>query len=203
MSDVLREQFKTNRKAETSGIIINTCGWVKGDGYDHLKHIAQAFEVDLIIVLDEDRLYSYLNEDMPSFVKVVWLPRSIGVIERSQPFRIAARSKRVHSYFYGPRNDLEPFTFDLKFSQLDGRLFRIEKQHVFHKVTKSQPKDLMNRLLGLSLAKNEDDLVSTNVAGFICVTKVDKVAEKVTVLSPQPEPLPDGLFVISDIQFIN
>ena len=109
----------------------------------------------------------------------------------------------MHSYFYGPRNDLEPFTFDLKFSQLDGRLFRIEKQHVFHKVTKSQPKDLMNRLLGLSLAKNEDDLVSTNVAGFICVTKVDKVAEKVTVLSPQPEPLPDGLFVISDIQFIN
>ena len=95
MSDVLREQFKTNRNAETSGIIINTCGWVKGDGYDHLKHIAQAFEVDLIIVLDEDRLYSYLNEDMPSFVKVVWLPRSIGVIERSQPFRIAARSGSV------------------------------------------------------------------------------------------------------------
>ena len=51
--------MKNNRKAESSGVIINTCGWIKGLGYDVIKHAAQAFEVDMIIVLDEDRLYRY------------------------------------------------------------------------------------------------------------------------------------------------
>ena len=78
MAEAIRQQFKINRKAEISGIIINTCGWVKGDGYDHLRHIAQAFEVDSIIALDDERLYNDFLRDMPSFVKVTWLPKSIG-----------------------------------------------------------------------------------------------------------------------------
>ena len=24
-----------------SGVVINTCGWVQAEGYDHIKHIAQ------------------------------------------------------------------------------------------------------------------------------------------------------------------
>ncbi len=31
--------------AKASGVIINTCGWIKGEGYEVLIHIAQAFEV--------------------------------------------------------------------------------------------------------------------------------------------------------------
>ena len=31
--------------ASTSGVIINTCGWIKGAGYKVLTHAAQAFEV--------------------------------------------------------------------------------------------------------------------------------------------------------------
>ena len=56
-ADTIKSQMKNNRKAESSGVIINTCGWIKGLGYDVIKHAAQAFEVDMIIVLDEDRLY--------------------------------------------------------------------------------------------------------------------------------------------------
>lgn len=65
--------------ANASGIIINTCGWVKNDGYKHLMHAAQAFEVDVILVLDQERLYNELVRDMPNFVKVVLLPKSGGV----------------------------------------------------------------------------------------------------------------------------
>lgn len=65
--------------ANSSGVVINTCGWVKGDGYKHLTHIAQAFEVDIIIVLDQERLYNELVRDMPTFVKVVFLPKNGGV----------------------------------------------------------------------------------------------------------------------------
>lgn len=65
--------------ANVSGVIINTCGWVKQSGYRSLTHIAQAFEVDVIVVLDQERLYNELVRDMPPFVRVVFLPKSGGV----------------------------------------------------------------------------------------------------------------------------
>lgn len=62
-----------------SGVIINTCGWIKAEGYKHILHAATAFEVDVILVLDQERLYNELVRDMPTFVKVVFLPKSGGV----------------------------------------------------------------------------------------------------------------------------
>ena len=44
-----------------------------------MTHIALAFEVDVILVLDEERLYNELVRDMPGFVKVVLLPKRRGV----------------------------------------------------------------------------------------------------------------------------
>lgn len=61
-----------------SGVVINTCGWVKDEGYKSLTHVAQAFEVDVIIVLDQERLYNELKNDIP-FIKIVFLPKSGGV----------------------------------------------------------------------------------------------------------------------------
>ncbi len=45
-----------------------------------LIHAAKAFEVDLIIVLDQERLYNELTRDLPGFVRVVFQPKSGGVI---------------------------------------------------------------------------------------------------------------------------
>lgn len=44
-----------------------------------LIHAAKAFEVDLIIVLDQERLYNELVRDLPDTVKVVFQPKSGGV----------------------------------------------------------------------------------------------------------------------------
>jgi len=52
---------------------------VKGEGYKLLIHAAKAFEVDTIIVLDQERLYNELVRDLPDFVKVVFQPKSGGV----------------------------------------------------------------------------------------------------------------------------
>jgi len=64
---------------KSSGAIINTSGWVKGDGYKSITHVAQAFEADVVLVLDQERLYNELSRDLPSFVKVVFLAKSGGV----------------------------------------------------------------------------------------------------------------------------
>lgn len=52
---------------------------MKGEGYKLLIHAAKAFEVDTIIVLDQERLYNELVRDLPDFVKVVFQPKSGGV----------------------------------------------------------------------------------------------------------------------------
>jgi polyribonucleotide 5'-hydroxyl-kinase len=72
MAQMVRTRLRTNRKAESSGIIINTCGWVRGQGYHLIKEIGQHFEVDVLVVMDEERLYKALVEDMPKFVKVLF-----------------------------------------------------------------------------------------------------------------------------------
>ena len=41
-------------------------------GYEQLKHVAEAFEVDVIIVLDQEKLKVDLVRDMPNKT-VVWL----------------------------------------------------------------------------------------------------------------------------------
>ena len=41
LADVVRERMKASRKTDISGVVINTCGWVQGGGYDQIKHIAQ------------------------------------------------------------------------------------------------------------------------------------------------------------------
>jgi len=211
MTESIRDQFKVNRKAEASGVIINTCGWIKGQGYDHLKHIAQSFEVDLIVVLEEEKLYDNLVADMPSFVKVTWLPKSTGVVYRDHPTRINAREKRVHDYFYGYRKDLQPFTVEVKFSDIKDKMFKIgpcqiasSQSEGVYKIMDVHPSEsnvLKNHLLGLSYANSKDELINGNIAGFICITNVDSNKKILTILSPQPELPPDCLFIVSDIQY--
>jgi polyribonucleotide 5'-hydroxyl-kinase len=64
---------------------------------------------------------------------------------------------------------------------------------------------LLHRLLAVSFAADEsqEDVVRTNVAGFVCVTDVDMEKGRMTVLSPQQGPLPKTLLLLSDIQFMD
>ena len=38
--------------AGKSGLIVNTCGWIEGQGYDLILHAAQTFQVDVVLVCD-------------------------------------------------------------------------------------------------------------------------------------------------------
>ena len=65
------------------------------------------------------------------------------------------------------------------------------------------PRDLLNHLVAVSFATSEKDLIMTNVAGYICVTDINVAEQKLTVLAPQPRPLPNALLLLSDIQFVD
>ena len=94
-------RLATDARADASGLVINTCGWIDGPGLDVLKHIAAAFHVDVVLVLAHDRLYQDLKAAVPS-AAVANLPRSGGVTNRDPAYRRRARHKRIHEYFYGP-----------------------------------------------------------------------------------------------------
>ena len=51
MADVVRERTSASRKAEIGGVVINTCGWVRGEGYNQIKHIAQVSTRSFLTIL--------------------------------------------------------------------------------------------------------------------------------------------------------
>ncbi|KAE8743038.1 hypothetical protein FOCC_FOCC011361 [Frankliniella occidentalis] len=217
LAECIKERTQANRKANVSGVIINTCGWVKQSGYKSLTHIAQTFEVDVILVLDQERLYNELVRDMPPFVRVAFIPKNGGVVERSQNVRSEARDARVREYFYGVRSPLYPHSFDVRFS--DVKIYKIGAPSLPDscmplgmkaddnktKLVQVQPgNNILNHILAVSFANSlEEEVITSNVAGFICVTKVDSERQMLTVLSPQPRPLPQTLLLLSEIQYMD
>lgn len=79
LADITLARMKDDKKAMVSGIVINTCGWVKGQGYLHILHAVKAFKVGIVAVLDQERLYNELLRDVASPAKVLFLPKSGGV----------------------------------------------------------------------------------------------------------------------------
>jgi len=219
LADVVRERLEANHKAEVSGVVINTCGWIRGEGYNQIKHIAKAFEVDAIIVLDHERVYNDLVKDMPKFVKVVLQQKSGGVVSRSREQRTESRENRIKQYFYGPHNNLFPHSFEVSFAEIKGKLYKIGAPElpdsciplgvsIADNRTKlvainPNPRDLLNRVLSVSYTSAPEDVIITNVAGFVVVTEIRMEEQKLTVLSPQPRPLPDTLLLLSEIQYVD
>ena len=62
-----------------SGMVINTCGWVDGVGYQLLRHAIDVFEADVVLVLDQERLFNDLRQELPSHISLAKLPKSGGV----------------------------------------------------------------------------------------------------------------------------
>ncbi|XP_014774939.1 polyribonucleotide 5'-hydroxyl-kinase Clp1 [Octopus bimaculoides] len=216
LASVIQLKCEANKKTNLSGVIINTSGWVRGGGYQSLVHTAGAFEVDIIAVLDQERLYNELVRDMPDFVKVILLPKSGGVVERNAHSRTESRDSKIREYFYGIRNTYFPHSFEVKFT--DVKIYKIGGPHLPDsclplgmksqdsktKLVPVQPGvNLMHHVLSMSAATTLEKLVEVNVLGFVVVTSVDAERQVFTVLAPAPRPLPKTYLLQMDIQFLD
>lgn len=71
-----------------SGTIVNTSGWVTGYGYQSTLQAVNHFNIDIVLVLDQERLYSELVRDLKNKpVKVLLIPKSGGVVSRTKEYR--------------------------------------------------------------------------------------------------------------------
>ncbi|XP_060553316.1 polyribonucleotide 5'-hydroxyl-kinase Clp1-like [Ruditapes philippinarum] len=217
IADVIEYEINRNKKVNHSGVIVNTGGWVRGSGYDSLKHAAGSFEVDVIAVMDQERLYSELKRDMPDFVKIILLPKSGGVVERNQTSRSESRDAKVREYFYGLKNSLFPHTFEV--NCVDIKIYKIgapalpdsclplgmKSQDNKTKLVPLTPgTSLLHHVYSISCADStEDNILETNIIGFVVFTEFHPEKLSFTVLSPAPHPLPKHILLQTDIQFMD
>lgn len=218
LAEVTQLRLDSNKKAKYSGMIINTCGWVKGGGYKSLVHTAKAFSADVIFVMDQERLYNELSRDLAGdSTRVIYLPKSGGVVERSRETRQESRDNRIREYFYGSKSPLYPHSFDVKWS--DMKVYKVgapalpdscmplgmKAEDNMTKLVQVVPgMNLLHHVLAVSFAESvEEDVITSNVAGFICVTNVDVDRQTCTVLSPEQRPLPNTLLLMSELQFMD
>ena len=163
--------------ARASGLVINTCGWVDGQGYELLLHCIKEFAVDVILVMGDDRLYFTLTSSITDSITVVKLPRSGGVVERDSTVRRRARKNTIAEYFYGrtvaaglPKR-LSPSRSDIRLSsvrllraggvQLSEAMLPIGQSAASDplKLVSIQPSmDLLHSILAVLHSNNEDDL---------------------------------------------
>jgi len=220
LSQICKMKMSEEKKVRHSGIVINTCGWVKSSGYHAIIHAAVQFEVDLIIVLDQERLYNELVRDVPRCVNVILAPKSGGVVERTKAVRTESRDSKVKWYFYGYKKEFFPYTFDIPFSQL--KVFKIGAPNLPASLLPANmkpednqtklvpilsPQELVHHVLTVSSSTTSEsnmEVIASNVLGFVCVTGfVDKL-KTLTILSPQPRPLPlNCILLLSEIQFMD
>ncbi|KAH9506670.1 Cleavage polyadenylation factor subunit clp1 [Dermatophagoides farinae] len=219
---------KTNEPStKYSGTIVNTSGWVQGYGYQSILQAIEHFRIDIVLVLDQERLYSELVRDLKSkqAIKVLLIPKSGGVVSRSREFRAEMRDQKIRSYFYGTTTKpFYPYSFDIPFAQFTA--YKIGSPNLpdscmpigmkstdnSTKLIPVQPSSsssssILNHIFSISCSTTEQDIdkvITTNIYGFIAVTQVHMDRQVVTVLSPQPRPLPKNyIFIMSDVQFVD
>eukprot|EP00536_Pseudo-nitzschia_multiseries_P010678 jgi/Psemu1/203840/e_gw1.334.59.1 len=61
MAECIEARLRADDLARSSGIIVNTNGWIRDEGYDCLLHAAKALKISVLLVLGHDRLYSMLT----------------------------------------------------------------------------------------------------------------------------------------------
>jgi len=216
LSEVIHERFERKEKARISGCIINTCGWVVGEGFKLLLDTAGSFDVDAVLVIDQEKLYNQLKTKLSDKIQILYLPKSGGVVERSTEVRKNKRDERVREYFYGGKTPLYPHVFDISFN--DVRIYKVgapsvpdsclplgmEPENTDLKPVPVNPsRELLHCVCSVSTAESEQEVVTSNVAGFVVITNVDLDSRTYTILSPAPRPLPFKILLRSSIKFMD
>lgn len=212
LAEEVNTRSEVDKYVNFSGAIINMSAWVREHGYKCLLHAASVFEIEVLVILDQEFLVDRLRRDVPDFVKVVPLPKSGGVVEKTQELRNEERDLRVGSYLYGVNNTLHPQAIEVRLC--DVQVFKIggptlpesmlpKGRKATNNHTTLVPiaisQQHVNHVLSLSQASSvEEDIVHTNIAALVVILKVDEEKGKMMLLSAVPRP-----FVWNILLFMN
>ncbi|XP_026135225.1 polyribonucleotide 5'-hydroxyl-kinase Clp1-like [Carassius auratus] len=194
LAEVFSQRCEVNRKASVGGCIINTCGWVKGSGYQALVHCAPAFQSGGVVERSKDcpreSWDEKIREYFYGFRGSSFYPHAFDVcFSDVRIYKIGAPS-------------IPDSCLPLGMSQDDTQL---------KLVPVSPGRDLTHHVLSVSSVDDDAEvgagqsrgILESPVCGFVVVTAVDTQTQVMTVLSPAPRPLPRHTLLIMDIRFID
>ncbi|EGC39164.1 hypothetical protein DICPUDRAFT_52854 [Dictyostelium purpureum] len=210
------KQMLASETTRMSGFVVNTCGWIDGLGYKVLLDNIEAFRINMIIVMDNEKLFSDLNSHFQQQqIKILKLPKSGGVFLRTPIFRKKTRMLKIKEYFNGVNDSLSPHYIYLDFK--DVSIFRtgggpvapasalpIGQQSSIDPLAISEvyPSiDMCHSIVAISYAKQPQHIFSTNVAGFLYINDIDMETKKITVISPAPGPIPSRYLLIGTLKW--
>jgi len=204
LSETLKQRYSVDDKARRSGMIINTCGWVDGIGYDLLVQSARDFEVDTIISMADEELYKRLNVDFGNNdnINIIKIQRSSGVVVRDRDYRKHSRNARINEYFYGLTTQLKPYQLVVPFTSVS--IYQLkpgEQPREFNIALEGNSNILFNSMLGISHALNPTEILTSNIAGFVFVSKVNLEKGEMLVLSPSPDPMPSKILILATLKW--
>lgn len=111
-----------------SGVLIDMCGWdaqQSQKSYENLLNAVDTFDVDTVLVLGSERLYSELFQklsDDRQGLEVIKLAKSGGVVSRDKVYRRRWQMQRIREYFYGtPKFELSPYSTTVSFNDVSVR----------------------------------------------------------------------------------
>ncbi|KAL7150860.1 hypothetical protein ABFS83_05G142400 [Erythranthe nasuta] len=215
LSQTLEKQFTGNVESRAAGMVINTMGWIEGVGYELLLHAIDTLNATVVLVLGQEKLWSMLKDVLKNKanVDVVKLQKSGGVVSRNAKVRQKSRAFRIREYFYGLANDLSPHSNIVSFSDL--YIYRVgggpqaprsalpvgaePAADPTRLIPVTVNQDLLHLVLAVSFAKEPDEIISSNVAGFIWITDINFESKKITYLAPSAGNLPGKYLIMGSL----
>jgi len=212
------KRLESNAEAKTSGLVINTCGWVDGLGYELLLNAIETTKSDVVLVMDQERLFNDLMGDVARIgraIQVIKLNKSGGVVTRDTDYRRKSRTEKIKEYFYGPTGDLSPHSTLVDFDdfvllrvgggpQAPSSALPIGAERTINptRLLKVAPtQEILHSVLGVSHAKTQELVLETNLAGFVYVADIHPEKRKITLLAPCPGPLPGKYMLVGALKW--
>jgi len=217
LANDINQKFERNEEVRSSGLIINTCGWVDGLGYELLIYSINSLSANIVLVIDHERLFNDLQKEFGNKnVRVVKLAKSGGVVTRDPSYRRKTRMNRIREYFYGIGGDLCPHSTTVDFKDVViykvgggplapqsalpiGAQSSVDPVRLIEIIPSSE---IVHSLLGMSHSKTPETLLSSNLAGFLYVTEVNFERQKITFLAPCPGPLPSKYLILGSLKWL-
>ncbi|CAD5225586.1 unnamed protein product [Bursaphelenchus okinawaensis] len=226
ISEVVNKKLKAIDKFRKGGVIIDTTAYSKGVYYKSILRAAEIFNVDLLIVLDHERLYADLQKDLKGKpTKIIHLPKSGGVESRTPAQEAESRRNVIQKYFYGTK--AQPFyprsfefVYDKPKEEWDLKVARIgvdalpssclpygmapdEHQTMVEQVNFTPA--LNHKIVALTedTGSLTSAIIKKNVRGFALIQEVDTPNKVVQVLLAEEPPIKYNLGILSEVEFMD
>eukprot|EP01001_Neometanema_parovale_P005519 NODE_1949_length_1554_cov_38.461915_g1856_i0.p1 GENE.NODE_1949_length_1554_cov_38.461915_g1856_i0~~NODE_1949_length_1554_cov_38.461915_g1856_i0.p1 ORF type:complete len:454 (-),score=79.99 NODE_1949_length_1554_cov_38.461915_g1856_i0:193-1506(-) len=229
----LRASIDGNDEVRHGGVIINTPGFIDKEAYECLVKAIQYFDVNLILVMDDEKLLARLHQSFQppnpgaqvlnqngTPLAIEKTMRSGGVVSRNPATRTKIFRNTVKEYFYGSRCEgghvLRPHLIVIPFD--DVSVYKIGGHKVASyllpagatsavapcQLNKVDPSEaLLHVLGGLSHAKEEADVRTSNIAGLVHFQAIDMTSRRFTLLVPSPGALPSRHIVVGTLKWLD